>query len=166
MDTFQCRTKTVLRFDAQLLHVWRLLSITQLCCWVSKYRMKLLNPDCTLLLECVWRMSTQNEFLMWRSKQPVDGARPYSTGAQTDERSAQCLVCFPRAAGGNVSRGPWLGEAGCPGFLRSSLAPRLCIFCPPLPLPGASETHSPLRLFGLQSRSHSGSCRASDVPPE
>lgn len=43
---------------------------------------------------------------------------------QTDKRSAQCLVCFLRAAGGNVSRGPWLGEAGCPGFLRSSLALR------------------------------------------
>lgn len=59
---------------------------------------------------------------MLRSKQPVDGARPYSPGAQTDELSAQCPVCFLRAAGWNVSRGPWLGEAGCPGFLRSSLA--------------------------------------------
>lgn len=62
--------------------------------------------------------------LTWRSKQPVDGAWPYSTNAQTDKHSAQCLVCFLRAAGGNVSRGPWLGEAGCPGFLRSSLALR------------------------------------------
>lgn len=55
-------------------------------------------------------------------KQPVDGERPCSTNAQTDERSAQSLVCFLRAAGGNVSRVPRLGEAGCPGFLRSSLA--------------------------------------------
>ena len=60
--------------------------------------------------------------LMWEGKQPVDGARPYSTGAQTDKLPAQCWVCFLRAAGGNVSRGPWLGEAGCPRFLRSSLA--------------------------------------------
>lgn len=61
---------------------------------------------------------------MLGSKQPVDGARRYSPGVQADKLSAQCLACFLRAAGGNVSRGPWLGEAGCPGFLRSSLAPR------------------------------------------
>lgn len=59
---------------------------------------------------------------MLSSKQPVDGEWPYSTDTQTDEHSAQCLVCFLRAAGGNVSRGPCLGEAGCPGFLRGSLA--------------------------------------------
>lgn len=41
---------------------------------------------------------------------------------QTDKRAAQCPVCFQRAAGGNVSRGPWLGKAGCPCFSRSGLA--------------------------------------------
>lgn len=86
-----------------------------------------------------------------KSKQPVDGVRPYSSSARTDEHYAQCRVCFLRAAGGNVSRGPWLGEAGCPGFLRSSLALGSVFFCPPLPLPGASETHSPLRLLALSS---------------
>lgn len=86
-----------------------------------------------------------------KSKQPVDGVRPYSSSARTGEHCAQCRVCFLRAAGGNVSRGPWLGEAGCPGFLRSSLALGSVFFCPPLPLPGASETHSPLRLLALSS---------------
>lgn len=54
--------------------------------------------------------------------QPVDRTGAYSTSTQTDILSPQCLACFLRAAGRNVFRGPWLGEAGCPGFQRSDLA--------------------------------------------
>ncbi|MEQ2297091.1 hypothetical protein AMECASPLE_031169 [Ameca splendens] len=42
----------------------------------------------------------------------------------------------------------------------------LCIFCSPLPLSEELETHSPFRVFGLESCSHSGSGRGSDVSPE
>lgn len=75
--------------------------------------------------------------------------RGHTPAAQRSARlPAQCLVCFLRAAAGNVSGGPWLGEAGCPGFLRSSLARRSVFSVLHFLSQGASETHSPLRLFG------------------
>lgn len=42
-----------------VLHVWHLI-FTQPS--VKQYSMILLNPDCTLHLDCAWRTSTQNEF--------------------------------------------------------------------------------------------------------
>lgn len=46
-----------------------------------------------------------------------------------------------------MSRGPRLGEAGCPGFLRSGLAPCSVVSVLRFLSQGASETRSPLRLL-------------------
>lgn len=110
-------------------------SIPPLLCSVGKYGMKL-YPASGM---CSYRHTKW--VLMWSSKQPVDGEWPYSTDAQADEPSAQCLVCFLRAAGGNVSRGPWLGEAGCPGFREAVWLQTLC-FLLSTSSPGGKQRHT------------------------
>lgn len=59
---------------------------------------------------------------MLGSEKLVDGDI-FPQGVRTHRLRAQCKACFLRAAGGNVSRRPWLGEAGCPSSPRSSMAP-------------------------------------------
>lgn len=79
-----------------------------------------------------------------RHEHDADGAQPYTSGARTDERSAHCPVCFGRAAGGNVSMGPWLGRGRMPGlFWEAAWLPALYFLSSASSLRGIGDTLSP-----------------------
>lgn len=94
-------------------------------------------PEADSTLLCV-RTSAQK----WNAEKPVDGTEPCSSSS-----SRRALTTVPGlfSEGSCWKRGqkPLAGRGRMPGFGEKQPGSPLCCFCPPLPLPEASETCSP-----------------------
>lgn len=154
MQQFDCLTLgALLIFQLLLEHiklpVCRLSPSLPSCFWGSQFmeegRCCLQTLRCALVLECAQSYVHTLPIPKLGGEKPVDGVRPYSPGAvRTQRLRVQCRACVPRAAGGNVSRRPRLGEAGCPSSQRSSLAPCSVVSVLRFLSRGTVETRSPL----------------------